>query len=1587
MLADGTLAVGPHTIDDVKYIFDETGNVYRYSFVYDGAWYIADSTGALYAGGFLSFEDSTTYYDVEGAAKVGWITTADGTEYYQQPGENGRTNVLAKGVTQVDDTTFLFNSDGARQTGTGWVGGVYVQDGVVPTGKVELDGKTYIIGTNGLVMTGEFTFEGTNYYADENGVVFINAIRTMVQDGQTYLRYYDENGQIPTGWIDADDARYYQNEQLYLLTGRQTIENRIYFFGTNGELSEQDGWAGDYYVIDGQAVVGMQEIGENTYFFSEDGIVKKGAFTYESNNYYADETGALVKNSIVYTPENIGTYYGENGIAASEGFYEIEGETYYQKADFTLAKGKLVLGDVIYFFEADGKQITDTGWADNYYLQDGVALTGAYNIGDNFYIFAADGQVYKGTFQYEGNNYYADETGAVMKDYFYTNGTAITYYGEEGIAPTGWLDINSERYYQKDDFTLAVGVVQIEDIEYYFNSNGAIIKANWLGEKYIENGQIVTGAKTINGQKYIFSDLGIPFKHSFTYNNEKYYADGKGVLYTNSFITQNGNITYYDANGAAPLGFITLASGDTYYQSENYILLTGPHTIEGEIYFFGSDGILATEDGWAGDYYLLNGKAVIGMQTIDGKDYFFADTGLLVRGVFNYNEKEYRADENGVLYKLAIAYNEDGTGVYYSEDGTPANEGFISLGEERYYQTAQKILATGKYTIDGEIYFFSSNGALVADTGWADNYYLVEGKLVTGMFEIEGKTYIFNAEGELQKGEFTYENAFYTTDENGALYQNTIINLENSALRYLGENGIAPTGFVTFEGATYYQKADYTLATGVIEIEDETYYFDSNGKQQTGTGWVGEYYIINGTPATGLQTINGNKYVFSLEGKVQTGEFTHDGQTYVANSDGVLYLNTVHTRQDGTQIYLNEQGIAPLEWIQTSNATYYQTINSNVISLSTGFSIIDTYEYYFLSSGKLYKAPSAGYYLINNSPYYILTDGKIVRQPSINSIDTLHDANTKLYSVTVNFTLNSASSVHPNGSISFDNGVTWQTGNSITIDASKGATYPAGSIRVRDSHGLISYSTKTIYLAPVIEMPSTNANSGPGSYGVDVSRYQYAVDWNAVAASGIDFAIIRATSATNAGYYVDPYYEANVRGAKAAGLDVGVYIYSYASNEAEGKEEIDFFVNSQQTKALKADGIYFDYPVYVDYEDNLNLVGTTYDSRTNTVRYMMQLLEYYGYYPGFYTYHSYSAYFNVAQLVAEGYDFWYARYPMVPTPTINPSSSFGVEIGIWQYCSDGNTNPAKQPYVNGVYTSLDLNYAYVDLPSKVHAFYGISGQQTTPTAPSGTVTQNTLTVYDVNTGQTVTDTALNIVSKVVQAEVGGFNNTEVYKAQAVAAHSYILFASQNGGVANVALSTPSQAVINAASSVINQIVTYNGLVANTMWSAAASGVTYSSEAMWGTYFPYLVAGIQSPGDLNATTYLGYGTSYNGKNTTITTERAISNIEKILPGSTSGRTDYINWLTNPEYDEYGHLTYITVMGTRIKAGKFYDNFWGMYSPHCTMTYNNNGTWTFTTIGNGHGVGMSQWGAYDFALKGYTYSQILEHYYPGTSLLTF
>lgn len=193
--------------------------------------------------------------------------------------------------------------------------------------------------------------------------------------------------------------------------------------------------------------------------------------------------------------------------------------------------------------------------------------------------------------------------------------------------------------------------------------------------------------------------------------------------------------------------------------------------------------------------------------------------------------------------------------------------------------------------------------------------------------------------------------------------------------------------------------------------------------------------------------------------------------------------------------------------------------------------------------------------------------------------------------------------------------------------------------------------------------------------GIDVSKYQYNIDWNAVKASGIDFAIIRVGyRGYGTGALVeDPYFRQNIKGANAAGVKVGLYFYSQAINEQEAVDEASMVI-----RLIQETGGRVSYPIYFDTEkvagDTGRADGISRDQRTRNAVAFCNAIQNAGYRAGVYSYASWF-YNNLNMASLTGYSIWIAQY--------RDNLDFKYNYDIWQYTSSGT--------VPGISTRVDMN--------------------------------------------------------------------------------------------------------------------------------------------------------------------------------------------------------------------------------------------------------------------------------------------------------
>ncbi len=194
--------------------------------------------------------------------------------------------------------------------------------------------------------------------------------------------------------------------------------------------------------------------------------------------------------------------------------------------------------------------------------------------------------------------------------------------------------------------------------------------------------------------------------------------------------------------------------------------------------------------------------------------------------------------------------------------------------------------------------------------------------------------------------------------------------------------------------------------------------------------------------------------------------------------------------------------------------------------------------------------------------------------------------------------------------------------------------------------------------------------------GIDVSKYQPNVDWNAVKASGIDFVIIRVgyRGYSTGALVEDPYYRSHIDGATKAGLKVGIYIYSQAITVQEAIEEASFCLELSKGYNLEY-GITFD----TEYEANngrANNISTAL--RTQIANTFCDTVRNGGRVPMIYSNMSWML--NQLDYTAIDHNrIWMAHY--------TAQTTFPYRYDIWQYTSTGN--------VAGIPGNCDMNFSYI----------------------------------------------------------------------------------------------------------------------------------------------------------------------------------------------------------------------------------------------------------------------------------------------------
>ena len=199
---------------------------------------------------------------------------------------------------------------------------------------------------------------------------------------------------------------------------------------------------------------------------------------------------------------------------------------------------------------------------------------------------------------------------------------------------------------------------------------------------------------------------------------------------------------------------------------------------------------------------------------------------------------------------------------------------------------------------------------------------------------------------------------------------------------------------------------------------------------------------------------------------------------------------------------------------------------------------------------------------------------------------------------------------------------------------------------------------------------------GVTAQGIDVSEHQGRIDWDAVKASGIDFAILRVGfGAPSFGGRVDYQFNRNISECERLGIPYGVYVYSYAFDNQQAADEASMVIDCLSGHNPRL-------PVYYDLEDKTIIADGRQSGIASRAQTFCNKISSAGYKPGIYANLNWFNNILTDPVFKSGsWDHWIAQY--------NSQCHYTGSYSFWQYTSRGK--------VSGISGNVDMNYAYVDV--------------------------------------------------------------------------------------------------------------------------------------------------------------------------------------------------------------------------------------------------------------------------------------------------
>ena len=439
-LSDDEMTIGWRKIDGVYYFFNGQGQMQASKWLHlndsreklDGNWYYLNSSGKMQESGWFKKDGFWYYITATGARKYNELVEISGQKYlFDKDGK------MLTGLHDFNGKKMFFATNGALQS-----------NGKSSSWK-KASGNWYYYDENGIPSLGKKNINGSTYYFNQEGVM---------QTGWTFVNgqwnYYASSGVMQTGWIKDKDIWYYLNKDGIMLTGNQEINGIRYYLNTSGTMQTgwkwfdnhysyftssgamKTGWLKDnglWYYLDKEGIMqtGLQEIEGTRYYLNASGAMQTG-WRWLNNHYYYFATSGAMKTGW-FKAQDTWYYLDKEGIMQT-GLQEIEGTRYYLNASGAMQTGWRWLNNHYYYFATSGAM--KTGWFQDkevkYYLdvETGQMATGLYKVNDESYYFDANGAMQTGWKQLNGNWYYFQADGSLLKNTTTPDGYKVN---EEGV--------------------------------------------------------------------------------------------------------------------------------------------------------------------------------------------------------------------------------------------------------------------------------------------------------------------------------------------------------------------------------------------------------------------------------------------------------------------------------------------------------------------------------------------------------------------------------------------------------------------------------------------------------------------------------------------------------------------------------------------------------------------------------------------------------------------------------------------------------------------------------------------------------------------------------------------------------------------------------------------------------------------------------------------------------------------------------------------------------------------------------------------------------------------------------------------------